>query len=139
MVHRLLYGKLEGHKISTHAWKDYEKMSVFASEREKFAADAERASIKYKQVEYMSSRIGQIYEGVITGVTDWGIYVEEIETKCEGLIRLRDLGDDFYIYNEKELSVIGKKTRKKYRIGDKLKIKVKDADLNQRTIDYVLV
>ena len=139
MVHRLLYGKLEGHKISADAWKDYEKMSAFASEREKFAADAERASIKYKQVEYMSSRIGQIYEGVITGVTDWGIYVEEIETKCEGLIRLRDLGDDFYIYNEKELSVIGKKTRKKYRIGDKLKIKVKDADLNQRTIDYVLV
>lgn len=139
LVHRLLLDKLEGRRVGAEKWKEYEKISAFASEREKFAADAERTSIKYKQVEYMSSRIGQVYDGVITGVTDWGIYVEEIETKCEGLIRLSDLGDDYYIYNEKELSVVGRRTKKKYRIGERLKVKVKGADLEQRTIDYILV
>ena len=87
----------------------------------------------------MSSRIGKIFSGIITGITDWGIFVEEAETKCEGLVRIRDMQDDYYMYSQKNAALIGKKTRKKYRLGDKVKIKVKDANLNQKTIDYVLV
>ena len=118
---------------------EFEKMSRIASEQEKRASDAERASIKYKQVEYMSKRLGKSFEGVISGMTEWGIYVEEIETKCEGLVRVRDMEDDFYIFNEKRLELVGKKKKIKYRLGDKVRIKVKGVDLERKTIDYVLV
>jgi ribonuclease R len=87
----------------------------------------------------MSYRIGQTFTGIVNGLTDWGIYVEEKETKCEGLIRLRDLADDFYIFNEKKMELVGQKKHKKYRLGDNLKIKVKGVDLKRKTIDYALV
>jgi len=103
------------------------------------AQEAERASIKYKQVEYMSSRIGEVYNGVITGVTDFGLFVEEKETKCEGLVRLKDLTDDFYLLNEKEMMIVGRKHKKIYRVGDKVKIKVATANMNKKVIDYVFV
>ena len=139
IVHRLLADYLKGIKINKEKLNFYEEISRHSSEREKFASDAERASIKYKQVEFMSSRIAKIFEGIISGVTEWGIYVEEIETKCEGLVRVRDMQDDFYIFNEKKLELLGQKRKKVYRLGDKVKIKVKSVDLEKKTIDYELV
>lgn len=139
IVHRLLNDHLRGIKINKEKLNIYEEISRKASEREKYAADAERASIKYKQVEYMSSRITKVFKGVISGVTEWGIYVEEIDTKCEGLVRVRDIVGDFYVFNEKKLELIGKKNKKRYRLGDNVKIKVKSVDLERKTIDYVLV
>jgi ribonuclease R len=139
VVHRLLQHYLEKKSISKDRWHEYETISMYSSQREKEAAEAERASIKYKQVEYMTYRIGQVYDGVITGVTDFGIFVEEKETKCEGLVRLKDLGDDFYVLNEKEMSIVGRNSKKTYRLGDKVKIKVKDANLNKKMIDYAFV
>ena len=105
MVHRLLDEYLRGEKIKEDEWHLYEAMCVYSSQREKEASDAERASIKYKQVEYMSSRVGQVFDGVISSVTDWGIYVEEKETKCEGMVKLRDIGNDFYVFDEKIIAL----------------------------------
>ena len=87
----------------------------------------------------MGKRRGMKFDGVISGITEWGLYVEEIETKCEGLVKVRDMADDFYIFNEKKLELIGQKKRKKYRLGDRVKIKVERVDLERKTIDYVLV
>ena len=139
MVHRLLEDNILGKKIDTEKWAEYEKISIKSSEQEKRASDAERTSIKYKQVEYMSSRVGQVFDGIVSGVTEWGLYVEEKETKCEGLIRVRDLGDDFYIFNEKKTELVGQKKKKKYSLGDRIKIKVKNVDSVKKTIDYELV
>ncbi len=139
MIHRLLTNYLEKKKIGKERLIEYEKMALIASEQEKRASDAERASIKYKQVEYMSKRLGKIFNGVISGMTEWGMYVEELETKCEGLVRMRDMQDDFYVFNEKKLELVGQKKKKKYRLGDRVKIKVKGVDLERKTIDYILV
>jgi ribonuclease R len=138
VVHRLLTDYLKGLKVGKEKINIYEEISRQSSEQEKKASDAERTSIKYKQVEYMSSRIGKNFEGIISGITEWGIYVEEVETKCEGLIRVRDLKDDFYIFNEKKIELIGQKKKKRYRLGDKIKIKVNKVDLERKTIDYTL-
>ncbi len=126
-------------KVGKDKLLEYEKLARISSEQEKRAADAERASIKYKQVEYMSKRLGESFEGIISGITEWGIYVEEVETKCEGLVRVRDMQDDFYIFNEKKLELVGQKKKKTYRLGDRLSMKVKGVDLERKTIDYVLV
>lgn len=139
IVHRLLATYLAGKKIGKEELRKYEIISRISSEQEKRASDAERASIKYKQVEYMSSRVGKTFTGVVSGVTEWGIYVEEIETKSEGMIRMRDLSDDFYVFNEKKLELVGQKKKKRYRLGHKVKIKVKAVDLERKTIDYVLI
>jgi VacB/RNase II family 3'-5' exoribonuclease len=154
VVHRLLTDYLKGLKVGKvptpfgagiptasvgKKLAEYEEISRKASEREKFASDAERASIKYKQVEYMSSRVSKVFEGIISGITEWGIYVEEIETKCEGLVRVRDMEDDFYVFNEKKLELVGQKKKKKYLLGGCVKIKVKSVDLERKTIDYVLI
>lgn len=147
IVHRLLMDHIKGIKVQREKLheklpekaKIYEDMMRTASDQEKRASDAERTSIKYKQVEYMSKRIGQNFEGIISGITEWGIYVEEIETKCEGLVRVRDMSDDFYIFNEKKMELLGQKKKKKYRLGGKVKMQVKGVDLERKTIDYVLV
>ncbi|MDP2789091.1 MAG: ribonuclease R [bacterium] len=139
LVHRFLASYVAGEKIGKDKLQQFEEISRISSEQEKNAADAERASVKYKQVEYMSSRLGHQFEGIISGISEWGIFVEEKETKCEGLIRLRDMADDFYIFNEKKLELLGQKRKKRYRLGDKIKIKVKSVDLEKKTIDYVLV
>ena len=102
------------------------------------AAEAERESIKYKQVEYMSAHLGEEYNGIISGVAEFGIFVEELSTKSEGLISVRDL-DDYYDYDEKTISLVGRKTKKRYRLGDKIKIKVKAADPARRRLDFSLV
>lgn len=142
IVHRLLMEHILGTKPNKENIIEkvnlYEKLSRTASEQEKRAADAERSSIKYKQVEYMSTRIDKKFEGVISGITEWGMYVEELETKCEGMIRVRDMADDFYVFNEKKLELVGQKKKNKYRFGDKVKIKVRGVDLERKTIDYIL-
>lgn len=135
--HRLLQHYLQGGKSANKA--DYEEKCVHSSEREKRAADAERASIKYKQVEFMTYAEDKEYEGLISGVTEWGIYVEIIETKCEGMVRLADLADDYYEYDEKNYRVIGKRRGKIYRLGDKIKVRVKKTDIDRRLIDLVFV
>ncbi|MEX2029045.1 MAG: ribonuclease R [Candidatus Paceibacterota bacterium] len=139
LVHRLLTDYLAKKKVGKEKLEEYETIARISSEQEKRASDAERASIKYKQVEYMSKRMGEKFEGIISGITEWGIYVEEIETKCEGLVRVRDMSDDFYVFNEKKLELVGKKKKKRYRLGDKVKIKVKEVDLERKTIDYILI
>jgi ribonuclease R len=143
MIHRLLSDHLAKKKIANDKLKEklseYEKIVIIASEQEKRATEAERASIKYKQVEYMSKRKGGSFDGVISGITEWGMYVEEIDTKCEGLVRVRDMKDDFYFFNEKKLELVGQKKKKRYRLGDHVKIKVKVADLEKKTIDYILI
>lgn len=113
IVHRLLADYLSGKKIAKEKLSEYEEIAIISSEQEKRASDAERASIKYKQVEYMSKHLGKNFNGVISGITQWGIYVEETETKCEGLVRMRNMQDDFYVFNEKKIGIIGTKKRKK--------------------------
>ena len=140
IVHRMLMDFLGGKKSGNakERYETYERLSMKLSDREKKATEAERASIKYKQVEYMSSRVGSEFEGVISGVSEWGIFVEEIDTKSEGMVRVRDMSDDFYIFNEKHLELVGQKKKKIYKLGDKVKIKLKGVDLEKKTIDYVL-
>ncbi len=139
IVHRLLSHYLANGVIPKEMWEYYDRVCLHSSQREKEAADAERASIKYKQVEYMSTRVGQIFDGTITGVSPNGIFVEEKETRCEGMVRLRDIGNDYFEYNDKELAIIGRKTRKEFRIGDKVRFKVTNADIVKRLLDYALV
>ncbi len=125
MVHRLLAHYLAHEPVSKEEMQEYRSLSFHSSEMEKLAADAERASIKFKQAEYMSERVGKEYNGTISGVAEWGIFVEEDETKCEGLIRISDLGNDYYIFEKEKYRIIGKQTRTRYTLGDKLKIRVK--------------
>lgn len=139
IVHRLLQRELTKGKIQPDEFARYERISAESSKREIEAAEAERASIKYKQVEYMSKHIGHSFEGTISGVAEWGIYVEEANTKCEGMVRLRDLADDYYVLDKKNYAIIGQKTRRKYSLGDKVKFKVVSADLERKTLDYVFV
>ncbi len=137
MVHRLLEHYLANGKSVGE--EEYEKKSLHSSQMEKKAADAERASIKYKQAEYLENNIGKEYTGLISGVTEWGMYVEIIENKCEGMIRLRDITDDFYVWDEKNYCIIGQRKKKKYQLGDEVKIAVKKVDLAKRQIDFTLV
>jgi len=139
VVHRLLMDHLSGKKIKKERLAEYERIAKTSSEQERKAAEAERASVKYKQVEYMSKRKGEEFSGIITGVSEWGIFVEEEETRCEGMVRVRDLKDDFYIFNEKKMELVGQKKKKRYRFGDRVKIQVRDADLERKTIDYTLI
>lgn len=139
LTHRLLMRVLDGDYPLESERGLYEKLCMQASRREKEASDAERGSIKYKQVEYMSYRIGQEFDGMVTGASEWGIYVEEKKSKCEGMIRLRDLGNDFYNYDQKGGRVFGERTGVEYKIGTPVKIKVKNANLDLRMIDYALV
>lgn len=136
MVHRLLAHYLENQSSVNKA--AYEKMCVHVSQMEKKAADAERASIKYKQAEYLKDQIGEVFIGLISGVTEWGMYVEIEENKCEGMIRLRDMNDDFYELDEKNYALIGKRNKKQYQLGDEVKVKVKSVDLAKRQIDFTM-
>lgn len=136
LVHRLLQHYLDGGKSANK--KDLEEKCVHSTEREKRAADAERASIKYKQVEFMSMALDKIYEGIITGVTDFGLFIELIETKCEGMARLADMKDDFYEWDERNHRVIGRRRKKVFRLGDKVQARVKKTDIDRRLIDLVV-
>ncbi|NQX37957.1 ribonuclease R [Pedobacter steynii] len=137
MVHRLLAAYLNNEK-SANA-EEYEVAASHSSSMEKRAADAERASIKYKQAEYLEENIGNTFLGIISGVTEWGMYVELVENKCEGMIRLRDLADDFYVLDEKNYCIIGQRKKKTYQLGDEVQVKVKKVDLSKRQIDFSLI
>ena len=139
MVHRVVQDHLMDHKIPKDEYARFKKIAEQASEREIKAAEAERASIKMKQVEYMSERKGQEFSGTISGVTEWGLYVEEINTRCEGMIKLRDIPGDYYGLDQKNYRVVGQKTKKAYSLGDKVKFKVANADIEKKTLDYSLV
>jgi ribonuclease R len=132
-VHRMLQHYLDGGK--PYNKNEFEEKCIHSSEREKRAADAERASIKYKQVEFMSMAENKLYDGIITGVTDFGIFVEIIDTKCEGMIRLADIKDDHYEFDEKNYRVVGRRRKKVYRLGDKVQVWVKKTDVDRRLID----
>lgn len=137
MVHRLLASYLDGGKSANE--DVYEEASKHSSAMEKRAADAERASVKYKQAEFLQDNVGQQYVGIISGVTEWGMYVEIEENKCEGMVRLRDITDDFYVLDEKNYCIIGQRKHKKYQLGDEVQIKVKKVDLAKRQIDFTLI
>jgi ribonuclease R len=136
MAHRLLLHYLN--KGKTVSEEKYEKECIHCSEREKVASDAERASIKYKQVEFMIDKVGEIFDGLISGVTDWGIFVEIIETKSEGMIRLSGLEDDFYEYDERNYRVIGRRNKRIFALGDPVTVQVAKVDIDRRTIDLEL-
>lgn len=139
MVHRLLQRFIEKGKVEQDEIVKYQRLSEESSERELEAAEAERSSIKYKQVEYMSERIGQEFDGIVSGVSEWGVYVEEAETKSDGMVRLKEMTDDFYELNEKLYAVVGKKTGKKYSLGDKVRVKLLSADLERKVLDFQFV
>lgn len=137
MVHRLLARYLAGGRTAQEA--KYEELCEHSSEMEQIAANAERASIKYKQVEFMGERLGQEFEGTISGVTEWGIYVEINENKCEGMIPMRELDDDYYDFDEKSYCLTGRRYHKKYSLGDPICIRVVRANLERKQLDFALV
>ena len=137
MVHRLLERYLAGGRSVIK--KKYEEMCEHCSSMEQVAANAERASIKYKQVEFMSDKLGKVYDGVISGVTEWGLYVELNENKCEGLVPMRDLDDDYYEFDEKNYCLIGRRSKRQYRLGDPITIRVAQANLERKQLDFQLV
>ena len=137
MVHRLLARYLAGGRTAQEA--KYEDLCDHSSNMEQIAANAERASIKYKQVEFMGERMGQEFDGTISGVTEWGLYVEVNENKCEGMIPMRELDDDFYDFDEKAYCLTGRRYHKKYSLGDPIRIKVVRANLERKQLDFALV
>ena len=137
MVHRLLEKYLAGGRsVNLEKLEDECKHS---SDMEQLAANAERASIKYKQVEYMGDHLGEVYEGIISGVTEWGLYVELVSNKCEGLVPVRDLADDYYDYDAKNYTLTGRKYNNRYRLGDRVNVQVARADLQKKQLDFVLL
>jgi len=139
IVHRLLERHLTGGKVEQNEFAKYERIARDTTEKEIAAAEAERASVKYKQVEYMSTRMNKVFEGTISGMSEWGIYVEEKESRSEGMIKIRDMKDDFYELDQKNYALIGSRTGKKYSLGDKITFKITNADLDRKILDYVLV
>jgi|SRR5690554_1021806 len=137
MVHRLLQHYLDGGKAVNQ--EALEEKCKHASEMEKLATDAERSSIKFMQVKFMQGKEGEVFEGVVSGVSDFGLFVELKESKCEGLIRLKSLTDDYYNFNPDNFAVEGKRTGKIYRIGDKLTVRVRKADLAKKQLDFDLM
>lgn len=137
MVHRLLARYMAGGR-SVNADK-CEELCEHASQMEQLAAQAERASIKYKQVEFMGERIGQEFDGKVSGVTEFGLYVELDENKCEGMIPLRDLEDDYYEFDERNYCLRGRKHHRAYSIGDPVRIRVARANLERKQLDFALV
>ena len=137
MVHRLLQHYLDGGKSPQEG--PYEEKCRHSSEMELLASSAERDSIKYMQIKFMEKHRGQEFLGVISGVTEWGIYVEIIENKCEGMVRIRDIKDDYYTFDEREYAIIGERTGKTYQLGDEVYVMVKDTDLIRRHLDFSLI
>ncbi|HSY61686.1 MAG TPA: RNB domain-containing ribonuclease, partial [Cytophaga sp.] len=137
LVHRLLQARLTNQTYSNA--KELENLCKHSSEMERMAAEAERSSIKFKQVEFMKDKIGEEFAGVVSGVTEWGIYVEIIENKCEGMIRSRDLKGDQFYFDEDNYRYVGKNTGKIYTLGDTVTIKIKSADLIKKQLEFEFV
>ncbi|MFQ5662127.1 MAG: RNB domain-containing ribonuclease, partial [Candidatus Paceibacteria bacterium] len=139
MVHRIMKMELEGDKIPKEELKKYEKLTLTSTEQEIEATQAERDSIRYKQVEYMKDHVGEVFDGKITGVAEFGIFVEDVETKSEGLVHVSKIGDDFYTLDKKTYSIKGERNGQSYSLGDKVKVKLTGADLDNKTLDFVFV
>lgn len=139
LVHRILEKHLNHEPFGDSDIVAFQKIAETSTDREIDAADAERSSKKLKQVEYMSTRVGQTFQGTISGVTKWGIYVEEKETRSEGMIGMRNLGSDFFVFDEKTYSVVGQKFGKRYTLGDTVTFKVLSADVEKKMLDFGLV
>ena len=136
MVHRLLERYMSGGRNVNK--EEYEELCQHSSDMEQVAASAERASIKYKQVEFMSDHIGQVFDGVISGITEWGVYVELTANKCEGMIPIRDLDDDYYSFDDKNYCLVGRRYHKRYQLGDEITVKVAKANLDKKQLDFVI-
>lgn len=136
MVHRLLESVLNGVHVKGEGLEELCKQS---SKMEKLAEEAERASVKYKQVQFLVDRVGDEFEGIISGVTEWGIFVELVENKCEGMIRLRDMNDDHYVFDQENYRVVGNRRKKVLQLGDKVTVMVKKADLVKKQLDFEIV
>tara|TARA_B110001450_G_scaffold240544_1_gene249364 strand:- start:607 stop:2802 length:2196 start_codon:yes stop_codon:yes gene_type:complete len=137
MTHRLLQYYLEGGKSPNQ--DDYETKCKHSSKQEELASKAERQSIKYMQVKYMQDHKDEEFSGVISGVTEWGIYVEITSNKCEGMVRIRDIKSDYYIFDEKQFAIIGQSTKHVYQLGDFVTVKVKHTDLERKHLDFTLI
>ena len=137
MVHRLLDRYLNGGRSAVE--QSIESKCKHSSQMEQLAANAERASIKYKQVEFLGDRLGEEFDGVISGVTEWGFYVELNENKCEGLVPIRDLDDDYYELDEKNYCLVGRRTRRIYRLGDAVRVCIANANLEKKQLDFALI
>ncbi|MDO6471632.1 ribonuclease R [Maribacter sp. 1_MG-2023] len=137
MVHRLLQHYLDGGS-SANA-EEFEKKCKHSSDMEYLASSAERDSIKYMQIKFMQDHKDEEFRGVISGVTEWGIYVEIIDNKCEGMIRIRDIKGDYYIFDEKQYAIVGERTKKTYTLGDEITVMVKSTDLVKRHLDFALI
>ena len=135
MVHRLLFDYMQGKPSVEH--KEYEEKCNHASDMEKKATEAERASVKYKQAEFMMDKIGLEFEGLISGVSKWGLFVELKASHCEGMIPLKFLGDDYYYLDDENYMVIGQRSGKTYRLGDEIRVIIKDVDLSRKQIDLM--
>jgi len=138
MVHRLLTKYLEEDVKNVDA-ELLENTCKHASDMEQKAANAERSSIKYKQIEFMKDKVGQIFDGVISSVNTWGIYVELNETHCEGMISIRDLDDDFYVFDDKNYCIMGRKNFRKFQLGDDIRVQVVSADLFTKYLNFIVV
>ena len=137
MTHRLLQHYLEGG--NTPKADLYEERCKHSSKREELASKAERSSIKYMQVKYMQDHKDEVFGGVITGVTEWGIYVEISSNKCEGMVRIRDIKNDYYVFDEKQYAIVGQSTKHIYQLGDDVVVRVKNADLERKHLDFTLI
>jgi ribonuclease R len=138
MVHRLLERYLLGLPVKKERLAEEERLARYCSQMEVEAADAERASIRYKQCEYFADRIGYQFTGRISGVTEWGIYIEDPETKTEGMVHIRELSNDFFLFEEKHYRLVGKESGKVFRLGDMVQVVVRSVDLKQKRIDLRL-
>ena len=137
LVHRLLQDILS--KTFGKRDKNLQKKAVYCSEQENNAVKAERESIKFMQIKFMQNKIGEKFKGIISGVSDWGIYVELEENKCEGMVYVKDIEDDKYFYNNVEASLIGKNNKKIYQLGDSIEVEVKKADLIKKHLDFTII
>ena len=137
IVHRLLSRYIDDGKSTDK--ESLEKICKHCSEMEKMASSAERDSIKYMQVKFLKNKIGEVFDGVISGVTEWGLYVEITENKCEGLVKVSSIKNDHYVFDEKKYALIGSRTKASYQLGQKVKIKIQKADLERRQMDFILV
>lgn len=139
MVHRILRNHLNKTPISDKEMSEYSYLAIKSSEREVEAVQAERDSIKYKQVEYMQSKVGEQFDAIVSGVTEYGIFVEDTATKAEGLVRISTMNGDYYLFEPKKYRLVGEKNKKTFALGDTVKVKLTKADLDSRTLDFELV
>ena len=139
IAHRLLWQYLENIDLDKIKEEETEELCKHCSEMERAAAEAERDSTKYYQVLYLADKVGQVFDGFVSGLTDWGMFVEIEENKCEGMIRLQNIDDDFYYFDEENYQIVGNNTGNKIVLGDKVKIKIVRADLNKKQLDFELI